>query len=105
MLFHRSKSKKSLPQDFFIGDIPTRPGRRKINLDKPMTSEDKKTSNTRIGEFNMTSGYHPVRPAIMVNTEVETKSKAIPPFNTNHILPVSNNKQRRHRFLHRRHSD
>lgn len=103
MLFHRFKSRKTPPQDFFIGNIPTRPGRRQINLDK--LTDGNKADNSRIGEFNMVSGYHPVRPAIMTNTEINTKSTAIQPFNTNHILPISNNKRRKHSFLHRKRND
>jgi hypothetical protein len=102
MLFHRSKSKQMSSKGFFIGDIPTRPGRRQIDLEKTITTKSNTADNTRVGEFNMTTGYHPVRPAIMTNTETITKSTAIQPFNTNHIIPISVNKHRRIRFLHRR---
>jgi|GEM_PF-6410553 hypothetical protein len=100
MLFNRSKSIKKSPKEFYIGNVPTRPGRRQIDLES-VTTEDNNTNISRIGDFNMTTGYHPVRPAIMTNTETGTKSTAIQPFNTNHILPVTLNKHRRFHFLHR----
>jgi hypothetical protein len=101
MFFNRSKSKKQEIKSFYIGNIPTRTGRRQINLDNPIKNNISEVINPRIGEFKTTSGYHPVRPAIMISDEVRKESAHIKPSNTNHII-LNSSKILNNRFLHRK---
>ena len=101
MFFNRSKPKNKALKSFYIGNVPTRPGRQQINLDNPITNNDNKILNPRIGEFNTTSGYHPVRPAIIISNESKNKSSQIEPYNTNQKIPDLSN-QTHHNFLRRK---
>ncbi len=102
MFFRRAKSKNTPQPDFYIGNVPTRPGRRQINLDRPIAPDKLSGDSTRIGGFSATSGYHPVRPAIMINDGNETQSSPIKPFSTSQLIPDSSEEVKRHSFFHRR---
>ena len=102
MIFYRHKSKNIESESFYVGNIPTRPGRRQINMDNPITNNKNEIINPRIGEFKTISGYHPVRPAIMIDDESKKEPSLIEPYNASHIITDSSIKTHHHRFLHRR---
>jgi hypothetical protein len=102
MFFHRSKSNKSKSKDFYIGEVPSRPGRRQIDLENLLTDQNQAASHNRIGQFGATSGYHPVRPAININKEAQNNLPINDPYNTNRIIPINTNSSRHSHFFHRK---
>ena len=100
MFFKHSKSESKASNSFYIGNIPTRPGRQQINMDGPIKNNNNEIINPRIGEFKTTSGYHPVRPAINISNETKKDSNEIKQYNTNHIILNSSDKNRHYRFWH-----
>jgi hypothetical protein len=101
MLFHWSKSKKTKPKDFYIGEVPSRPGRRQIDLENLLTDQNQAASHSRIGQFGTTSGYHPVRPAININKKSQNNLPVNDPYNTNRIIPINSITPKRSHFFHR----
>jgi hypothetical protein len=102
MFIHRPKPEQSKKKDFFIGEVPSRPGRRQIDLENLVADQSQAATHARIGEFNTVSGYHPVRPAININDKPENDLSGNDPYNTNRILLVNSNPQRHHHFWQRK---